>query len=705
MQQLGQRVEVKTPRRPSPAMIFIGLLLAAGLFAQGLAAQQQPDVRLVVDISGSMKQNDPNNLRQPAVELLTQLLPPNSKAGVWTFGQYVNMLVPHRPVNDEWARQAAGKSGDINSVGLFTNIGDALDKATYDRDQDNSDYNTSVILLTDGMVDVSKDPGANQQEWRRIVEEVVPALAAANIRVHTIALSDKADSRLLNKIALATGGKAAVAKTADELMKAFLAAFDQAAPAEQLPLEGDRFAVDSSVEEFTALIFRESKVKPTVLLGPDQTRYQQASAQSDPDLNWHAGIDYDLITLQRPLEGEWVVTTGIAPDSRVTVVSNLNLVVKPMPANLYRGQMLPLDVRLQEEGKTITDANFLRLLDISAVTTRQSERRQESLSAGGVPANGIYRARLDHFNELGQYQVTVALDGKSFQRQITHSVDVRDAFSVEVRPGPQPGMPYEVHAIPYAQNINLQQSSVIARITSPSGQTAILPVPLTQVDDWLLKYSPVEEGLYQVSLAIDVTERNGNAYQYQHPTIEFAFPEGKTIAPKPVAEPEPTPEPEAEPKAKKSGTPWWVYVALGVGNLLIFGLAFLAYKLIMGGSKDLEDDDVEPESKEPSAKEEAETKKAPAEPLAMADIADEELDEVSPPPELPEATDLSSDDALAEDIPMDDGDSDPPEAPIDDLDAMLAEATGGLPEADSDDDDDDAEFSLDDFASDDDDKK
>ncbi|MDQ7050607.1 MAG: hypothetical protein Q9M92_14180 [Enterobacterales bacterium] len=57
-------------------------------------ALQKSDVRLLIDISGSMKKNDPNNLRIPALQLVTNLLPKGADAGVWAFGRYVNMMVP-----------------------------------------------------------------------------------------------------------------------------------------------------------------------------------------------------------------------------------------------------------------------------------------------------------------------------------------------------------------------------------------------------------------------------------------------------------------------------------------------------------------------------------------------------------------------------------------------------------------------------------
>ncbi|BFM06556.1 vWA domain-containing protein [Halioxenophilus aromaticivorans] len=791
--------------RPSTRILALAIWLVCLPLAGQSYAQQAPDVRLVVDISGSMKRNDPANLRQPAVELLVQLLPAGAESSVWTFGQYATELVPHGPVDDNWKQTAVSKSGDINSVGLFTNIGLALEEAGL---SDVSKDATNVIILTDGMVDIAKDPGVNEKEWRRIVDEVIPKLRRAGVRVHTIALSDKADSQLLNKLALATNGKAATAKTADELMKAFLATFDQAAPAEQVPLAEDRFAIDSSVEEFTALVFRKDKVVPTVLQGPDGSRYSLVEADGNPDVSWFSGLDYDLITLQQPLEGEWQVLTGIAPDSRVTVVSNLNLVVKTMPTNLFRGQRLPVDVRLQEDGETITAMDFLQLVDLTATTFGGDEGRQMmNMAQTGVPANGIFRSRLPHFNQPGEYELTIALDGKSFQRQIKHSVTVRDAFAVEFGPGAQPGMPHELSVTPFIQTIDFDETSVIALIKTPSGGTSILPVPATQVDDWLLKYSPKEEGVYTVNLTIDVVETNGTGYEYNHPEFEFSYPEGEIInapEPQPPEQEEPEPEPaedepeesELEPEDDSSGLPWWIYVALGVGNLLIFGLAYFAYRKLMGGKKDKPEDqeEKEPEQKEEPNTEESEPEEEAADDaLAMADIDDgedvaeepepeaepepepepeiaeeaepdaAEMDDASdldeavdeavddatdasetaeeedvfdldqdtesepeeepeeepeleegeafsldqdPEPETPqdldetadtedagvdEATDLAEDEEIE---PAAEEEAEIPDAPMDDLEAMLAEATADLPDLD---DEDDEEFTLEDW--------
>ena len=111
-------------------ILIIGISLSS-LAANGNSQQQKPDVRLLIDISGSMKKNDPNNLRIPALQLVTNLLPQNADAGVWAFGRYVNMMVPLAPVNSDWQDKATKTAKKINSAGLYTNIGGVLTKASY----------------------------------------------------------------------------------------------------------------------------------------------------------------------------------------------------------------------------------------------------------------------------------------------------------------------------------------------------------------------------------------------------------------------------------------------------------------------------------------------------------------------------------------------------------------------------------------------
>ena len=586
------------------------------------------DVRVVIDVSGSMKQNDPNNLRQPALELLVKLLPENSKAGVWTFGRYVNMLVPHREVSDNWRQTAAAKAPEINSTGLYTNIGEALEKAAYDLDRGNPGYRTSLILLTDGMVDISREPEENQAEWRRIVDEILPRFRRAGYTIHTIALSDNADSELLNKLALATDGVASVAQSADELMKIFLAAFDNAAPAEQLPLANNSFVVDSSVEEFTALIFRNANGgnAETRLISPEQEVYH--FDRESPYVNWYRAERYDLITVSKPIEGEWQVAADVDPDSRVTVVSNLNLVVKPIKNNLFINESSTLSLLLREDGNTITRADFLNLLDVSYLVKRREdgEEWRGTLSDGKAPRDGIYQQSLEMFDTEGYYDLSVVVDGKSFKREFSHTISVRQPFGVSVDKRIEGAATHHLITVSsYGQNIDIQKTKVVARIKDPRGRSSIKPLELTDVDNWLLELVPEVEGEYDVALRVDAIDTEGGEFEFSPEPLSIHYPDsddpfairepvielptietpGIDLAieeteqeqesePAPVAvEEPPAPEVVTAPEQPEEGNKLWLYIGLGVGNFFILVLAYFAYRMIMGKKEESDLEELE----------------------------------------------------------------------------------------------------------------
>ena len=57
----------------SAGHILIFLLLAfAGIGASQASTPEKKDVRVLIDISGSMRQNDPENLRRPALRMLAE---------------------------------------------------------------------------------------------------------------------------------------------------------------------------------------------------------------------------------------------------------------------------------------------------------------------------------------------------------------------------------------------------------------------------------------------------------------------------------------------------------------------------------------------------------------------------------------------------------------------------------------------------------
>jgi len=322
-----------------------------GQETESLQLPGQGDVRIIVDISGSMKANDPENLRQPAVRLLARMLPDSADAGVWTFGQWVNMLVPHGTVDDSWRQNAVTQSRKINSVALRTNLGEALEKAS-DAYLSGEDLgNTDFILLTDGKVDLADDPAVNAAERQRILGPLLSGLTQRGATLHTVALSEEADIRMLEALAAESGGHFSLASSAEGLNRAFLKALNAAVPQDQIPLDSEGFKVDKGVEEFTALIFwgedETSSTRTLELIDPDGNRFSKGSVAGN--MQWAAETGYDLITVTEPADGQWQVNGELGEGSRVTVVSDLRMVVSPVPASFTTDDPISLNVAFFEE--------------------------------------------------------------------------------------------------------------------------------------------------------------------------------------------------------------------------------------------------------------------------------------------------------------------------------------------------------------------
>jgi len=512
------------------------IITLVAAFAGMVQAQAEPgdspqlpgavDVRIIVDISGSMKQNDPQNLRRPAVRLLARLLPDGATSGVWTFGQYVNMLVPHREVNDAWRDMAIAQSDAINSVAMRTNLGAAIETASDGYFTGGILSNTHFIVLTDGKVDISRNPSANKAEANRILDTLVPPLKQQGARFHAVALSAEADTEFLRRLAADSNGSFHVAENADDLSRAFLDAFNAAVPQEQTPIDDDGFMVDAGVTEYTALIFwGDSETSANRTLALKAPGAAAATLQQHPDnIRWAREPGYDLITVTDPVAGRWILDGQLGQGSRVSVVSDLRMIVSPIPGTFSIEEPLAIRVRLFDGNEPITNADFLSVLTVNLTLAHEDGRRgTKLLSEQSPPADGVYRYNIAEMPTAGQYQVVVEARSSTFARKFSGTTRFEPAAGAEVS---------AANAPLFAPEIDAANPFKTATPTEPEPQPNTAPA----VDE-----APAPE------------------------------PAGEPVAEvKPVIEPVAEPEP-AEPKSADSAIAPWM-IAAGAGALLVLAL-------------------------------------------------------------------------------------------------------------------------------------
>lgn len=404
-------------------------------------AQTNPDVRLLIDKSGSMVINDPEKLRISGVQLLANMLPSDTKAGIWTFGTGVENLAPFAKATGAWKKPAIANSArKIEAFDQFTDIEAALKTASFDINRVSKSADKNIILLSDGMVDISKSKDQatknreNQAAKDRLLRTTLPKLVNAGYKIHTIALSNSADKDLLNTLSQRSGGLFGVAKNADELLELFVKALQRSITQEEVPIKKDStFLIDNSIIEFTVLAFHGKKSSPVALESPDNKVYK--SGEEPSNINWYSTKKYDLITVKKPIAGDWKLLSKKDSANRVTVVSNLKMRSSDIPANIQRGKGLDLRVWFEQEGKVLKRQEFLNILTVTTelqdaeggiLQTRNLKKTQKAVDFTGSFAN---------LNRPGDFTLALHANGKTFSRTLRKPLRVQDLMTAHLQQG------------------------------------------------------------------------------------------------------------------------------------------------------------------------------------------------------------------------------------------------------------------------------
>ncbi|MBB3189284.1 vWA domain-containing protein [Halomonas cerina] len=405
--------------------LWVGLWGGALAPAWGQALDEQPDVRVMVDVSGSMKEHDPERLAVSAIELLVALLPSGVSAGVWTFGEEVANPLPLGEVGEEWRDQALALPPALQAYQQYTDIETALRRAAA---PEASGWR-HLILLTDGVIDLppgrGDKPAIDVASRRRLVEELAPELARQGVAVHAIAFSDEADLALVERLAQVSGGLAAVVASPEALLGAFLDIIERIFPADQVPLENGRFVIDDEVGSFSALVFHAPGDAPLSLVAPDGTRYRAEDASEA--LRWQVEPRFDLIRRTDPAAGEWRLEGPVGDKSRINVSSPVHLRTSPLPATLYRGFEVPVEAWVEkDDGPTSALPEALSL----SVSLRDQDGEVQSSMELTATQDGRFRGRLPAPALTGNASLVIRARGEGFDRQRVQAVNVLPAIEV-----------------------------------------------------------------------------------------------------------------------------------------------------------------------------------------------------------------------------------------------------------------------------------
>jgi len=184
--------------------------------------EQQHDIVLVLDNSGSMIKNDPEFLARNVVTEFLSGFKGKCRFAMVIFDQEARLAEPlvemKRPRNRTQFMESLEK---VNYKGQYSDIPAAIERAIYElKINGRTSARKVIILLTDGIVDTGdKLRDVEREQWLK--ENLTQLSKKAGIRIFGIAFTDHTDFRLIQTLVFKTDGEYFRAQHAEDIENIF----------------------------------------------------------------------------------------------------------------------------------------------------------------------------------------------------------------------------------------------------------------------------------------------------------------------------------------------------------------------------------------------------------------------------------------------------------------------------------------------------
>jgi pSer/pThr/pTyr-binding forkhead associated (FHA) protein len=200
----GESATRSRPLRHLTAGLF-ALLLVALLGPLTPAGAVERDIVLMIDNSGSMRQNDPQFLTREAAAEFIDALDEDTYLAVLLFDHRIRMAFPLTSVTMQARARILEGLDQINFKGQRTNIPAAMERGIYElKHQGRQGAQKSIVFITDGIVDTGdRQNDLQKTSWLR--ESLAEDAAQNGIRIFGVAFTEQADFELIQSLAQKTG--------------------------------------------------------------------------------------------------------------------------------------------------------------------------------------------------------------------------------------------------------------------------------------------------------------------------------------------------------------------------------------------------------------------------------------------------------------------------------------------------------------------
>jgi hypothetical protein len=456
------------------------------------------DLRVLVATDVLADAEDGSSAGKDALELLIELLPSGSQAGIWTYNDSVAALAPYGTIDEHWRSNAASalrelEVPDIPPINLETALIAAASKW-----RESGPERHLLLIMSPEPPSVDLRPAA-QRSRARIMNEALPALRAARVRVHVITCG-KGEVPLAGRLAAASAGVLLHASTEDELAARILELTQVLRPLE-LPARHGEIIVDQGVEQLNLVLPRAQTDLASEIRAPDGRRYRADAAASG--LRWRQTPTHEIVTIVRPEPGAWRIDPASA-DIRAWFDGAPRILPAKTPLRILAGDQLNLHATVEDGAGTATvTVNHQRPDGSAQLLARDTADRDRPL-----------RIEIPRDLAPGTHWLTIEAAGPGFQRAWRQRLEVLDS-PLRLEFTRNQGKP-RLSLMPWADILRHEDLHIGATLTDEKRFVARLQAARSAPQEWQLDLAEYESPrTLQLTLETAGTRARGGVLLHQ----------------------------------------------------------------------------------------------------------------------------------------------------------------------------------------------
>ena len=391
------------------------------------------DIVLIIDSSGSMEWNDPNNLRKTAAKFFIDLADPEIQIAIVDSNVKTKTFAELTLADETGKEQLKSAVDSIDSDG-DTDIAAGLQSGYDLLSQSSSPTARKVaVLLTDG-----------QDSEPKTASTYVQSYLLQSWDVYTIGLGVEVDRSLLENIAQLTPEGDYFPASLDNMQKIYneifarvtrkAILFNNIGNINQNQQITKKFLIDSSVKQMVPSANWQGSTIELILVDPNGLELTSQDALTNPKLQYQDAPTFAIYTVDDPMPGEWglkATGTDIPPEGEqynliVSATSDFVTNFLSFEPNYIIGD--PVRIGLRTRTKTGENTEPVLGADASAEIVRP-DGRIDSLDLLDTAANGVYVNEYVGVDIEGTYLIRVTIQN-GFSREIQEQIVVGDISDI-----------------------------------------------------------------------------------------------------------------------------------------------------------------------------------------------------------------------------------------------------------------------------------